>query len=180
MADETGTGTSTGTGTDTGNANGSSENGDSKTAVVASKWTFASVTVALLALIGLVVYAGENYTSVQDTTTLLGVVLPAVVSIGAAAFGIRIAYDKGENTGAKQKESELKAKLKPLTDQAQTTADQALEPVMLAFDSPPGTEDLVLQAGASLPGGELRIPGASVNDAREALAELRGAVEALD
>jgi hypothetical protein len=149
-------------------------------AAAATMWTFLSVLVALLALIGLVVYAGENYKTVQDATTLLGVVVPAVVSVGAAAAGIRIAYDRGQNTGEKQKEAELKSKLQPLAEEAQGKTSEALEPVVQTLGSPQGTEDLVLAPGESLPAGqELRVPGESITEAKEALAELRGAVNAL-
>ena len=57
------------------------------------------LAIALGALIALVVLVLDLTTTVQDAVAVLGLIVPGVVSIAAAVFGIPIAYKAGETRG---------------------------------------------------------------------------------
>ena len=59
----------------------------------------AIIVVSLLAVLLVTTLALYHYTDAKDTTSVLGVVLPAITAIGGAAFGISVGTASGAKAG---------------------------------------------------------------------------------
>ena len=62
-------------------------------------WHFACLAVVVGGVIGLVYLVMNQYTKASDVATILGIVVPALATIGAAGFGVKVAYERGANQG---------------------------------------------------------------------------------
>jgi hypothetical protein len=152
-----------------------------------SVWDLLIITVVLSFVAGIVVFTVDHYPQVQDVGTVLGIVLPGVVSLGAAVFGITVAYNagstRGETRGAAGKQQAIAETRKSVANQLaprlekveQTLGPNILDRLETDFVSPSGTRSYQ----APEPMAELTFGSADVSATREALAELRASLETL-
>lgn len=74
--------------------------GSQQKPVTHNVWTFLSVMVPMATLVALAAIILGSTTADTDAVTLLGIVIPAVVAIGTAAFGVAVAYDASSQKAA--------------------------------------------------------------------------------
>jgi hypothetical protein len=82
-----------------------SESSEATTESTLTPWGVAAIAVVVFGLLALVVVVLRGTDTAQDATTVLAVLVPAFASIGAAIFGVQVAYDKGKETGGKEGEA---------------------------------------------------------------------------
>jgi hypothetical protein len=125
-----------------------------------SGWDVLIIAVALTALIVLTIYTARHYGgNATNAATILGIVVPAFATIGAAAFGITVAYSagqaKGEATGqaktAAEKEQAVATVRKETAEKlapALASARDALREISGQLNrhaySPPGETEMIL------------------------------------
>jgi hypothetical protein len=137
-------------------------------------WTAAIVVVLMGGLVGILAIVAHAYGKAEEAGAILGVVVPAVVSFGAAAFGAAVAYKAaGGKADAEAGKADAEAKQQSAEEEAQKvqaasrgtavdamsqlrTVEEALkhivEPVTEASSTPVGERDLLLQpAGRTEP-----------------------------
>lgn len=73
-----------------------------------SPWDVLLIATILAALIVLTVYVVHHYATSTDAATILGIVIPAFATIGAAVFGVTVAYNAGTSKGAQKGEANAK------------------------------------------------------------------------
>jgi hypothetical protein len=73
-----------------------------KTQPALTPWHVLATAVVVLGLVVLIWLVLANTESAQDATTVLAVIVPAFASIGAAVFGVQVAYSRGQEIGEKQ------------------------------------------------------------------------------
>lgn len=95
----------------------------------------ASLLVVLLTLTYIVRIVLNTYSSATDAAAVLGVIVPVFATVGAAVFGIQVAYGKGEQAG--QKKGEELGRIKGRKETAKRllglseTSEGARDPVFL-------------------------------------------------
>lgn len=174
-----------------------------------SLWDVLTVAVALTALIVLTVFLVRHYGGdATNAATILGIVVPAFATIGAAAFWISVAYSagqaKGEAAGQTQAtqatgkavadaRNEIAEKLIPSLQGAQAAIGRLHGLVEQHAYSPPGERTMILglrrmAAAADIPseGAAVRLESQPVeldpeffDEARRQLDQLQGVVEGL-
>jgi hypothetical protein len=92
------------------------------------------VAVILGALVGLTIFVVDHYHAHStDAATILGIVVPAFATIGAAAFGLTVAYKagaaKGEASGAAQAKDAAEQAVSSTVAPVSYDVDRALEAV---------------------------------------------------
>ena len=159
------------------------------------------IDVALIALVFATVIAITAFVvnhfaqSATDAATILGIVIPALATIGAAIFGVSVAYSAGQTTGEAKGAANVEL---AVSDAAARTASSFKEGIRNASDalsslhqdlhthtvSPPGSQSLMFayrplgrrtdeyEAGAE-------IDPAPLEEARRQLDRLQGIVDAL-
>ncbi len=130
--------------------------GDATMVPKVGSWQFASVVVVIGGLVAIVALALAKYDSDKDTVTgVLGVVVPAFASIGAAAFGVTVAYHAGKSSGevtgkAKGEEGKVQA----VHDAKKTLASEVLTHLRNAQAPVEQLVSSVAHAGSSAAGEE--------------------------
>lgn len=133
-----------------------------------SPWDVLVIAVILAALIGLTVYVVHHYSTSTDAATILGIVVPAVATIGAAVFGVRVAYQAGSAKGQSQGAATAKKEV----------ASRLLDPVTKALEAVANTHDSITTAGASAPGSsDVVFRALAEADAPAGTQESRGRVQ---
>jgi hypothetical protein len=117
------------------------------------------ILIAVTALVGITVFTVREYDAdPTKAATILGIVVPAFATIGAAAFGITVAYNAGQQQGeargrqrgtqeAEQavagRQAELQRVLVEEVRGAQATFDELASTLETGGASPPGERALV-------------------------------------
>jgi uncharacterized membrane protein YqiK len=144
-------------------------------------WSAVVALVIMGALVAVLAITANAYPTAADSASILGVVVPALVSLGAAAFGVAVAYNavSGKSTAeagkadaeagkasAEAKQQSAEGEKQQAVAAAQATATEAMgelkaletslqrivQPVAEASTSPVGEADLLLQpAGQATP-----------------------------
>jgi hypothetical protein len=147
-----------------------------------------ALSVVVVGLIVVTALALGHFNSERDTATgILGIVVPVFATIGAAVFGVTVAYSAGRTTGeaagadakrsAVQKgRSELASQVLERLRPAGESVERILEPLTTLLPSPEGERAHVLPAGAAL-GRPLRIEGEDLEGASRCLAGARSLLE---
>lgn len=132
----------------------------------ANVWSFLTAAVVLTALVLVVKWVLDDTKEAGDVATILGIVVPAFATIGAAMFGIGIAYNagakSGEAAGAAGKDQAVAAARRDLasavTEQltaAHDAAQNITTPITTALPSPAGTARFELAPGEAFTGDTL-------------------------
>lgn len=69
-------------------------------------WHVVALALVLAALVGIVAIVAGRWTDAQDAAAVLGVIVPVFASIGAAVFGIQVAYERGKSAGTTEGKDE--------------------------------------------------------------------------
>jgi hypothetical protein len=155
--------------------------------------TGTSVNDVLLAvivvggLIGLTILLVEHYSNTKDVTSVLGVVAPVL----AAAVGARVGYSggsaQGQARGSAGKNEAIRSARKDLAQQLepwigeleQRTTTKILDEITTGMPSPAGKRTYSLAGGGQLSARGLTFADADIAGTREAVAQLRGAINAV-
>jgi len=150
--------------------------------------------------VGVVAIIVDAYPEASDAASILGIVIPAVVSLGAAAFGVAVAYNavggkaeaeaekvtaQVEQKNAEQSKRQTVAAAKDKAGQAMEHIDslekavqRIVEPVEKASTSPHGVKDLLL--APSEPGqAPIRVHTEDIGSVTASLAAARSNLETL-
>lgn len=131
-----------------------------------SLWSAAIAAILMGTLVAMIAIVSNAYPEESDAASILGIVIPAVVSLGAASFGVAVAYnaaggkaeaEAGKVTAqvgqknAEQSKQQTVATARDKADQAMAHIDnleqavkRIVEPVEKASTSPHGVKDLLL------------------------------------
>jgi hypothetical protein len=133
----------------------------------------SAIVVAVLmgTLVAILAIVANAYGEASDAASILGILIPAVVSLGAAAFGVAVAYNavggkaeaEVDKASAEVKQQSAEEEKQQAAASAQQTATQALAhldtlaeavkrivvPVQEAASNQAGGRDYVLGAGGS-------------------------------
>jgi len=77
----------------------------------------------------------DGYTKASDAASVLGVIIPVFATIGAAVFGIPIAYSRGTDAGQQQANAQLPQKLEQAKQTAKSEVKATLQPSLDALHS---------------------------------------------
>jgi hypothetical protein len=163
-----------------------------------------AIGVVMAALVAIVFQVIDRYPMGSDAGTVLGVIVPVFATVGAAVFGIPIAYQRGADTAeqkaaaaeqpklaaaAKDGESSAKQKLAPAVHAVEEAIDRVLNQVRTQTTSRPGEtrfavrleSDIAERLPEELRPREplLEIPHADVTDVEGRLGELRATLDGL-
>jgi hypothetical protein len=154
------------------------------------------LAITLGALVGLTVVLIKHYPTSADAATILGIVVPAFATIGAAIFGVTVAYNAGQAKGeAKGEQGKIEATdearrhtaatLLPRVNSALSAVSTMREAIQSAGASPSRERSLLFQPLTTLSlmerGGDVPVTldPQALEDAQGELEALRGACEAL-
>jgi hypothetical protein len=147
-----------------------------------------ALAVVVLGLVAVTALALHRFNPDHDTATgILAVVVPVFATIGAAVFGVTVAYSAGRTTGeaagseakrsaATQARRDLASEVLERLRPAGESVERILEPLVTLLPSPEGERAHVLPAGASL-GRPLRIEGHDLEGASRCLTGARTLLE---
>jgi hypothetical protein len=126
-------------------------------------WQFASLGAVLLALVIVVALVVLTVDSDQDTAAgVLGVVIPALATIGAAVFGVKVGYDAGRTAGeargeargeagkaaaVREGQAQVADQVKRLLPEAGDVTDTIVDPLQEASPSRRRTVALAVDGG---------------------------------
>lgn len=83
-------------------------------------WTAVVVLVLMGGLVAILAITTHRYSEAEEATSILGVVIPAIVSFGAAAFGVAVAYNaSGGKAEAEAGQADAQAKQQSAEDEKQ-------------------------------------------------------------
>lgn len=139
-------------------------------------WDAAIAVIVVGALLVLVIYLVAEYgTDTEKIAAVLGVAAPVL----AAAFGVTLGYftgtKKGEASGEKKAKRQLKATIEPLVRTLEDDLERGvLQPMTTALESPAGERSFSLPG---VEGQQASIDQARIDNARAAVAKLRGVVD---
>jgi parvulin-like peptidyl-prolyl isomerase len=148
-------------------ANGNPTPPEQPKAASPTVWSAVVALVIMGALVAILAITANAYPTASDAASILGVVVPALVSLGAAAFGVAVAYNavSGKSTAeagkveAQAKQLSAEGEKQQAVTVAQSTATDAMselkaletalqrivQPLKEASTSPVGEADLLLQ-----------------------------------
>jgi hypothetical protein len=125
-------------------------------------WTFLSIAIVMVAL-AVIIWKVLDASNPDSSVAVLGVIIPIFATIGAAVFGIPIAYQRGADQGTQTATAGKQHEIADAADKAkkdgQRTAKSQMQPVVrelvagvndlvgrvrTASTSPPGTDNHVL------------------------------------
>jgi hypothetical protein len=144
---------------------------------------FAILALALSALLGLTALALGLTADDQDAVTILSVIVPAVVSIGGAAFGIPIAYGAGAARGKAEGEANkaqavqggkaaVAGKAKALVDEALAAQAVVVDRVTQVMQSVSGESDYSMTPGSAYEGAAVSLSSEEARTGERALLQL--------
>lgn len=162
-----------------------------------------AIVVVMAALVAIVFKVVDTYARGSDAIGVLGVIIPMFATVGAAVFGIPVAYERGAAKGEETAERRTDLKVKDATKDGEKRAREKLNPTVRALDdavsrltervetgmqSPPGRDDFVVQLDRAiadrLPDDTLEepifmLPTQDIRDVRQQISELRASVDSL-
>jgi hypothetical protein len=133
-----------------------------KTQSALTPWHVLATGVVVVGLVVLVWVVLAQTGSAQEATTVLAVIVPAFASIGAAVFGVQVAYSRGKETG--EKEGDAAGQKRGRQQGKRELAAEALQ--RLPADAPVDAQGLRAKGPS---GGEPPAAAASLGELREAL-----------
>jgi hypothetical protein len=165
-----------------GNGNGGNGNGGDNGAggaPISNLWSFASLLVVVAGLIVITVYVVGHYKlEATDAGTILGIVIPAFATIGAAIFGVTVAYKAGAKTGeqegTKKGKRQAADKVDAELNRAQNVGTPILETITREGTSGAGTDEIVIG-----PSNPVTFAQSDLHRFSEQIARLRGVVNGL-
>lgn len=126
------------------------------TKVGGNVWSFLSVSVVVLALVGIVTVIVRQFTSAADASSVLAVVIPAFATIGAAVFGVSVGYSagqtKGESAGVAKGEEKMKSDLREPVERVKARAEEIRRVLMTSLGSAPGERTLRMPSASAATG----------------------------
>ena len=102
--------------------------------------------------------------------------IPVLATVGAAIFGVTVAYQAGSRSGATQTRNEIANTIEREVGEATDATEPVLATIESAAASPAGQDVYVLGAPESAP---VAIPQASLAEVRQRLNRLRGIARGL-
>lgn len=161
-------------------------------------WTFLTIAVVMAALV-VIIWKILDASTPDSAVAVLGVVIPVFATVGAAVFGIPIAYQRGATVGAqqaastknqevaaasdnakKEAQAEMKTRIEPVVTNFADAARSLVERVRNGTESPVGTDTHVLTRGRDDPiPEEAVIPSGALTDVEKNAAQLEALVKAL-
>lgn len=161
-------------------------------------WTFLTIAVVMAALV-VVIWKILDASTPDSAVAVLGVVIPMFATVGAAVFGIPIAYQRGATVGAqqatstkdqevaaasdnakKQAQADMKTRIGPVVDDFANAARSLVERVRNGTESPVGTDTYVLTRGRDDPAPDTAvIPSGALTDVEKNAAQLEALVTSL-
>lgn len=167
-------------------------------------WDVLLIVAALSALIILTLYTARHYAGdATKAATVLGIVVPAFATIGAAAFGVTVAYSAGQAQGQARGQADKDAAVMTAKADAAELLSDPLDAAERRFGeisrlvqeraySPPGSRALLLgvraptkrfdlgeEATVELQPEPLEVEASDLDEIRESLARMRGVANAL-
>jgi len=165
-----------------------------------SLWSTAVALVLMGTLVAVLAIVANAYPEASDAASILGIVIPAFVSLGAAAFGVAVAYNaaggKAEaeagKVGAQVKQQNAEEEKQQAVATAKDTAERAIthidelehamkrivDPVKEASISPLGVSHLIL--GSTDPAGpQVKVHSDDIGAATASLLAARSNLEVL-
>lgn len=113
-------------------------------------WAFLSIAVVMAAIVA-IVWKVLDASDPDSSVAVLGVIIPVFATIGAAVFGIPVAYQRGSEAGAQQatstKQQEIAAASDSAAAHAKDDARKQMEPVVQQLRS--STDALLNRVRAS-------------------------------
>jgi hypothetical protein len=151
---------------------------------------------ALIIMSGFSAWVVSHYQtdSATNAATILGIVIPAFATIGAAAFAVTVAYksgtEQGKAAGQAQGKSDAAKAVAPHVKQAQEAIAALKHQLEESAFSAPGSRDIVLGIEpldtSNLPGDSVRVAAKPtpidvqpLETATASLAQARGALDSL-
>lgn len=112
----------------------------------------AALAVVIVGLLVALLLVLQNTDDANEAANILGVVIPAFATIGAAIFGITVAYKVGNATGeSKGKEDgkeEVKKTIRPVVERLESSArEQVIVPLRRNLVSQTGSDIASFSAG---------------------------------
>ena len=136
-------------------------------------WHIVGLAIVVVGIIVLVLLVRSDFNEDRDTVTgVLGVVVPAFATIGAALFGVTLGYSTGKESGkasgkaaaAADKEQAVDAAKKAVVKEVKSRlqgADKAVsslhQQITTELESPAGQHAFTLRAGAAGPAVEIGV-----------------------
>ncbi len=133
-----------------------------------SLWSFATFMAGMVTILIITFIVLANTDKEADPAAILGILVPAIVSLGTAAFGISVAREESKKRGEAEQRKEHAEREKGEADVARDKAERnldrsqrrteelatkvtdgfgpLLESIRNLGDSPPGTDGLELRA----------------------------------
>jgi uncharacterized membrane protein YqiK len=162
-------------------------------------WSAVVALVIMGALVAILAIVTNAYPAASDAASILGVVIPALVSLGAAAFGVAVAYNAVSGKGtAEAGQAQAEAKQQSAEGEKQqavavvqstatgainelkaleTTLQRIVQPLKEASTSPVGEPDLLLQpAGQAAP---VKVRDDDIVNAKASIAAAQNNMETL-
>jgi hypothetical protein len=158
-----------------------------------NKWSVVTIALTLLTLTAFSAYVVHHYhRNATNAATIIGIVAPAFATIGAAAFGVKVAYSTGKKqgtvTGKQTGAAEAARKLAPLVANARNHLDAHAAQINTQSASIPGSNELtfdpsILQGlketdSFAAPSSPNLDPGA-LNEASISLAQLDAVIDSM-
>lgn len=162
-------------------------------------WSAIVALVIMGALVAILAITTNAYPTASDAASILGVVIPALVSLGAAAFGVAVAYNAvgGKATAeagkveAEVKQQSAEGEKQQAVAAAQSTATDAMselkalethlqrivQPLKEASTSPVGESDLLLQPPGQV--APVKVRDDDIVSAKASIAAAQSNMEAL-
>lgn len=161
-------------------------------------WTFLTIAVVMAALV-VIIWKILDASTPDSAVAVLGVVIPVFATVGAAVFGIPIAYQRGATVGAqqaastkvqevaaasdnarKEAQADMKTRIEPVVTNFADAARSLVERVRNGTESPVGTDTHVLTRSRDDPvPEEAVIPSGALTDVEKNAAQLEALVSTL-
>lgn len=140
-------------------------------------WHAVIGTLVLATILIVTIFVVQHYSAATDAGTILGIVIPALATIGAAVFGITVAYNAGTARGAAAGKAVAKAEvadqLEPTLAAARQAVNEVAEKIETAGTTSEGDRTVTVAGSGATP---LEIDGGTIDAAKENLAHLEGLV----
>jgi hypothetical protein len=155
---------------------------DASTEPKVGPWQLASVLVVIAGLVAIFALALGKYDSNKDTMTgVLGVVVPAFATIGAAVFGVSVGYNAGKSAGEATGKAKGEAgKVQAVADAKRSLATEVLGHLRNAQAPVAQLVSTVAHAGSSDPGVQSFTLGAGDGSVEVPTDTLHGATKGVE
>lgn len=177
--------------------------GASKSSNPINGFAVLAIFVVMAALVTIVWKVVDAYSAGSDAVSVLGIVIPMFATVGAAVFGIPIAYSRGADAGQQQANAQVPQKIDAATQQTKTQLRQQIEPnlqelqakvdellssVRTQTSNPPGTDVHTIELPANIlrdfpdlaASARFAVPTSTLSDIERQFGRLQSTVQHLD